>query len=53
MEKTRMIHIRLNESMRKEIKLLCVHEDKTIQDYIVDLIQKDFGKRKKKGGAKK
>lgn len=48
-----MIHIRLSDDMRREVKLLCVYEDKTIQNYVIDLVQKDLEKRQKKGGIKR
>lgn len=43
MNKNKMIHIRLPENIRREIKLLCVYKDITIQEYILGLIKSDLG----------
>ncbi len=48
-----MIHIRLPQSVRREIRFICADKDITIQSYVMDLIQKDFEERQKKGGKPK
>tara|TARA_B100000315_G_C14127638_1_gene385431 strand:- start:155 stop:325 length:171 start_codon:yes stop_codon:yes gene_type:complete len=50
MEKTRMIHIRVSETLHREIRLLCADKDITIQKYVNDLISNDLVNLKKKGG---
>lgn len=48
-----MIHVRLPQNIRREIRLLCADKDITIQSYLVNLIERDLIKRKQKGGDKK
>jgi len=50
MEKSRMIHIRLGETLHRQVRLICADKDTTIQDYVEELIRKDLSK--KKGGIK-
>lgn len=39
------INIKINEDLYKEIKYRTLELDKTIKDYIIDLIKKDLNKK--------
>lgn len=45
----KIISVRVEPEIHKELKILAVNEDTTLQDYIVNLIKKDL---KKKSGRK-
>lgn len=40
------VTLRLSDELHKQVKLLTVNEEKTIQDYITQLIENDLLKRK-------
>ncbi|WP_368929806.1 toxin-antitoxin system HicB family antitoxin [Bacillus pumilus] len=42
-EKT--ITIRVSEDLHKAIKIRIAHKEVSLKDYVVDLIQKDLGKK--------
>jgi hypothetical protein len=48
-----MLHIRMTEEIHRKIRFICADADMPIQTYVMDLINKDIGKREKKGGIKK
>ena len=39
------INIKVNEDLYKEIKFRALELDKTLKDYIIDLIKKDLNKK--------
>ena len=39
------INIKVNENLYKEIKFRALELDKTLKDYILDLIKKDLNKK--------
>ena len=47
-QKLRMIHIRIPEEARRQLKIRAAELDKTMQDLVLELIQKELNKSKKK-----
>lgn len=48
-EKRKMIGIRVDEKMHRQMKLYTVSQGITLQDYIMDLIKKDMKTKKQEG----
>jgi predicted DNA-binding protein len=44
-ENIKTVTLRLSDDLHKKIKLLTVNEEKTLQDYITQLIEKDLNER--------
>lgn len=40
--KTRMVHIRLPEGLHKKVRIRAAETDKTIQDWVVEAIEKEL-----------
>ena len=40
--KTRMVHIRLPEVLHKKVRIRAAETDKTIQDWVVEAIEKEL-----------
>lgn len=45
----RQVHIRLSEKTYKELKVKCVYEDLSIQEYLTKLITDNLGTYSKEG----
>ncbi|WP_278245781.1 hypothetical protein [Lacrimispora indolis] len=39
------INIKIDEELYKEVKFRALEQDKTLKDYIIDLIKKDLNKK--------
>ncbi len=40
------ITIRMNDELHKKLKLKMAHDEKTIQDHVIQLLEKDLGGNK-------
>jgi DNA-binding NtrC family response regulator len=50
-EERKQIHIRMDEELYRKLKVRCVYEDTSIQDYILKLIAQSVGQRSAEGGS--
>jgi DNA-binding NtrC family response regulator len=50
-EERRQIHIRIAEDLYRKLKVRCVYEDTTIQDYVLELIARSVGQHSAQEGA--
>lgn len=49
-QKTKQVHIRMPEDLYRNLKVKCVYEDTSIQNYVVKLIAESMGERSALGG---
>jgi len=42
-KKTKQLHIRIDESLYKKLKVKCVYEDTSIQEYVAGMISDGLG----------
>ena len=47
--KMRMVHILLPKDLHRRVRLRCVYEDKSIQDYVAGVIERDMRRWKEPG----
>ena len=50
-DERKIISIRVEPELHKQLKMIAVLENTTLQDYIVGLIKKDMEQNKKRTGA--
>jgi len=41
--KTRMVHVRLPEDVHKKLRIRAAESDKTIQDWVLEAIERELG----------
>jgi len=51
--KTRMIHVRLPEDVHKKLRIRAAETDMTIQDWALDVIQRELARQDKQAGEKR
>ena len=51
--KTRMIHVRLPEKVHKKVRICAAETDMTIQDWVLDVIQRQLARQDKQAGEKR
>ena len=50
--KTRMIHVRLPENVHKKVRIRAAEMDATIQDWVLEAIQRELARQDKQTGEK-
>lgn len=50
-ETRKQIHIRIAEELYRKLKVRCVYEDTSIQDYVLKLIAQSMGQHSAEGGS--
>jgi len=48
--KSRMIHVRLPENLHKEVRIRAAETDVTIQDWVLDIMQRELVRQGKQAG---
>lgn len=51
--KTRMIHVRLPEEVHKKVRICAAETDMTIQDWALDVIQRELARQDKQASEKR
>ncbi len=50
--KTRMIHVRLPEEVHKKVRIRAAEMDVTIQDWVLEVIQRELARQDKQAGER-
>ncbi len=50
--KKRMIHVRLPENIHKKVRIRAAEMDATIQDWVLEAIQRELARQDKQAGEK-
>ena len=45
--KTRMVHVRLPEDVHKKLRIRAAESDKTIQDWVLEAIERELGRQER------